>query len=73
MKSDVHTHTPMPRTEWQVTQCACGHLTLRLGTIRLEFTEQEFVQLGRLVTEAMKCFELITSDATASYDTPLTH
>ena len=29
----------MNAIDWHASQCACGHITLRLGTIRMEFTK----------------------------------
>jgi len=48
-------------------------LTLRLGTIRIEFTPQEFAQLDRLITGAMKRFDVAASDAEVVYGSPITH
>lgn len=44
--------------EWHVAQCACGQLTLRIGTVRLEFSRDQFAQLHRLVLEAMTEFQI---------------
>jgi hypothetical protein len=43
---------------WDVTQCKCGHLTLRLGTLRLDFSPEEFAQLHRLIDGAVEEFQL---------------
>jgi len=45
-------------SDWDVTQCACGHLTLRLGTVRLDFSPEKFAQLQRLVNGAMQQFQV---------------
>ena len=73
MKPRVHGTEPWPAADWQVTQCGCGHLTLRLGTVRIEFTPQEFAQLDRLITGAMKRFDVAASDAEVVYGSPITH
>ena len=71
MKWDGHDSTP--GGERQVTRCTCGRLTLKLGTLRIEFSTYEFAQLDRLVATAMKRFELETSDAAVSCSKALTH
>ena len=60
-------------TRWQVSQCECGHLTLQLGTMRIEFTRAEFAQLERLVVEARKRFGVESSDVEVFSVGPLTH
>ena len=50
--------------DWQVTRCACGLMTLRIGPIRIEFTPEEFAQLDRLVGDAMKRFEVVALSRT---------
>jgi hypothetical protein len=47
---------------WQVTECGCGQLTLRLGRIRLELTREEFAQLHGLVEDAMNRFDIADID-----------
>jgi hypothetical protein len=66
-------HDPNHGPEWQVTQCACGQLTLRLGPIRIEFTPDEFAQLDRMIADAAKRFDVVAADAPASTHKPLTH
>jgi hypothetical protein len=75
MKSESHKsrHEPAHGADWQVTQCACGQLTLRLGPVRIEFSPQEFAQLDRLVADAVKRFEVVSGDAVLSNPMPLTH
>jgi hypothetical protein len=52
----------MNAIDWHASQCACGHITLRLGTIQMEFTKQEFADLYKLVGEAMSEFEITPTD-----------
>jgi hypothetical protein len=59
--------------EWQVTRCACGQLTLRLGALRLEFTPEEFARLDRMIADAAKRFEVVAGDVLLSNHRPLTH
>lgn len=59
--------------EWQVTQCACGQLTLRLGALRIEFTPEEFAQLDRMIGDAAKRFEVLAGEAALPTHKPLTH
>jgi hypothetical protein len=59
--------------EWQVSQCACGQLTLRLGALRIEFTPEEFAQLDRMIADAAKRFEVVAGDAALLNHKPLTH
>ena len=73
MKTHALDGGPKLAADWQVTQCACGHLTLRLGTIRIEFTPQEFAQLEKLVAGAMKSFDVAAADAESVYGKPITH
>lgn len=51
--------------DWHARQCACGHITLKLGTIQLELTKEQFADLYKLVSEAMREFQIAT-------DRPLT-
>jgi hypothetical protein len=44
--------------EWHVSQCACGHITLKLGTVQMEFTKEQFADLHKLVGEAMTEFQI---------------
>ncbi|MGE3277870.1 MAG: hypothetical protein AB7O67_22375 [Vicinamibacterales bacterium] len=44
--STDHRHT------WGVSRCACGHFTLRLGTVRVDLSTEEFVRLSHLLREA---------------------
>lgn len=46
------------REHWCVAQCGCGHITLRLGDTERTFSVEEFVQLHRLLDEAMRTFEI---------------
>jgi len=48
----------MNTMDWHVSQCACGHITLRLGTIRLELTKAQFADLHKMVGEAMSEFQI---------------
>ena len=50
--------------DWRATQHACGHVTLRLGRIQLQFAREEFSRLHHLVRQAMTHFQ-IESCATA--------
>jgi hypothetical protein len=75
----MKSHSPHSRhdsahgADWQVTRCACGLMTLRIGPIRIEFTPEEFAQLDRMVGDAMKRFEVAAGDAAPSNPRPLTH
>lgn len=60
-------------TAWHATQCACGHVELRLGTTRMVFTPAEFSQLHRLMDEAMRAFGIEPSDTDVSHAHPTTH
>ena len=73
MKSSKTRHEPEHGADWQVSQCACGQLTLRLGALRIEFTPEEFAQLDRMITDAAMRFEVVAADATRSTHKPLTH
>jgi hypothetical protein len=44
--------------DWHARQCACGHITLRLGMIQVEFTREQFADLHKLVGEAMSEFHI---------------
>jgi len=48
--------------DWHASQCACGHITLKLGTVQMEFTKEQFADLHKLVSEAMREFEIATTD-----------
>lgn len=48
--------------DWHVSQCACGHITLRLGTVQMEFTKREFAELFKLVGEGMDEFNIEPSE-----------
>jgi hypothetical protein len=73
MRSHESKHESGHGTGWQVTKCACGHLTLRLGTVRIDFTPAEFAQLERLVAQAMRRFEVESGHVAVLHNTPLTH
>ena len=45
--------------EWHVSQCQCGHITLKLGTMQMEFTKEEFADLHRLIDQAMREFGIV--------------
>ena len=47
--------------EWHASLCACGHITLRLGTVQLEFTRHQFAELHKLIGEAMNEFDIAPS------------
>jgi hypothetical protein len=49
---------------WQISQCACGRLTIRLGAVRVEFSREEFAQLHCLVQQAMTEFQVPPSQQT---------
>lgn len=40
------------RDDYEVTACECGHLTLRIGAVRLDLSREEFARLRDVVTEA---------------------
>ena len=69
--------TPAQRSrhgnEWHVTQCACGHLTLQLGPVRVEFTTEEFALLHQLVGQAMTEFDIVPSEAMVLHRHPTRH
>ena len=48
----------MNTLDWHASQCACGHITLKLGTIQIELTKEQFADLHKLVGEAMNEFEI---------------
>ena len=48
--------------EWHASQCACGHITLKLGTIQMEFSKEQFADLHKLIGEAMSEFEIPQTD-----------
>jgi hypothetical protein len=48
--------------EWHASQCACGHVTLRLGSVQLEFSRAKFAELHKLVGEAMHEFDIPPSE-----------
>jgi hypothetical protein len=54
-------------TDWRVTQCACGQLTLRLGHARFDFSREEFAELYRLVQHAMVEFQITESRRTVHH------
>ena len=57
-----HAHDSHGDSEWRVTRCACGRLTLRLGQVRIELSPDEFAQLHGLLRHAMTEFEIAVSD-----------
>jgi len=63
MRSDRSSDEPSCErgSEWHVTQCACGQLTIRIGPIRVEFSREEFAQLHRLVQHAVTEFKIAPS------------
>lgn len=60
-------------SEWHVTQCECGQITVRLGPTRVEFTREEFARLHRLIQEAMTHFRVTPSDAAVFQVGDVTH
>jgi hypothetical protein len=48
--------------EWHASQCACGHITLKLGAIQMEFTKEQFADLHRLIGEAMSEFQIAATN-----------
>jgi hypothetical protein len=48
--------------EWHACQCACGHITLKLGTIQMELTKEQFADLHKLIDEAMSEFQIAPTD-----------
>jgi hypothetical protein len=46
---------------------------LKLGTLRIESSAEEFAQFNRLVVTAMRHFEVTASDAAVSYHEAITH
>jgi hypothetical protein len=62
-QQSASTHSARHQNEWHITQCACGeHLTLRLGPIRMDLTNDEFADLHRLIEEAMFEFRIPARD-----------
>lgn len=59
--------------EWHVTQCACGHITLRLGTLRGLFTRKEVADLHSLLHEAMLEFGIEPSSREIARVRPTRH
>ena len=43
---------------WDVTECGCGQLTLRIGAVRLDFSREEFGRLHRLIEGAANEFQV---------------
>ncbi len=37
---------------YDVSECECGHLAVRIGRVRVELTREEFLQLHRAVRAA---------------------
>ena len=48
--------------DWHASQRACGHITLRLGTVQMEFTKEQFADLHKLITGAMREFQIDPTD-----------
>lgn len=44
--------------DYEVTECECGHLTLRFGRLRIELTRQEFARLRQELAEAAVRFNV---------------
>ncbi len=42
--------------ECEVTECECGHITVRIGRTRIELTREEFVQLQQAIADAAARF-----------------
>jgi hypothetical protein len=57
---------PINSILWHARQCACGHITLKLGTVQMDFTKEQFANLHKLVSEAINEFQIAPSN------TPLT-
>jgi hypothetical protein len=64
---------PPQADSWDVTQCECGHLTLRLGTIRLDFAPEEFVRLHRLLDGAVEEFQVGAGAAPVTHSKRVMH
>ncbi len=52
----------MNAVDWHDSRCACGHITLRLGMIRMEFTKEQIADLHKLVGEAMSEFQIVPTE-----------
>jgi hypothetical protein len=58
---------------WHVRQCACGQLTLQLGSMRIEFSRTEFAQLHRLLERAVSEFCIASSQQQVHHMGGITH
>ena len=50
------------KIDWHARQCACGHITLKLGMVQMEFTKEQFADLHKLVGEAMAEFQIAPTE-----------
>ncbi len=68
-EAELHEHD---EPEWGVVRCACGRLYLKLGSLRLEFTPEQFQNLHILVRDAARHFGLETSEP-SGHPVPTAH
>lgn len=63
MDHDHSIDPPRELGDWRVSRCECGRIVLRMGEARMEFGRDEFAQLHRLMSEAMREYQIAPSSS----------